>query len=193
MNRQATRDKILKTGANLIHARGFNNTGLQDILKSANVPKGSFYFYFDSKESLGLAVVDYFTEEIDGLFMKYLLDISVPPLQRLDNLLGFYENLFSKTGFRLGCPIGNLSLEMSDLSEKFRERLRSSIDTLVSRIEACLSEARRQGSIRKAVGVHDAARFIFYGFEGALLHMKVLKDPEPIRNYRNFMMNYLQA
>lgn len=193
MKRQDTRQLILQTSAGLIHEKGFNNTGIQEILNSSGVPKGSFYFYFDSKEKLGLAVVDYFTEIIDGLYRKYLLDASVPPLNRLKNLLSFFERNFKNNGYRLGCPIGNLSLEMCDINEKFRESLQSSITKLVSIIEACLSEARQQGSIPARINIHETAIFIFHGFEGALLHMKVVKGPEPIINFRNFLMNYLQA
>lgn len=193
MNQQNTKQVILEKSAALIHARGFNNTGIQEILNAAGVPKGSFYFYFDSKESLGLAVVDHYTEIIDSLFVKFLLDASVHPLKRLDNLLCFYEQNFKKTGYRLGCPIGNLSLEMSDISERFREKLKSSIDRLVSRIESCLSEAQGQGSIPGGSDLREHARFIFYGFEGALLHMKVVKGPEPMTSYRNFMLKYLKT
>lgn len=193
MEKQNTRQLILETSAGLIHAKGFNNTGLQEILDRAKVPKGSFYFYFDSKEALGLAVLDHFTEIIDGIFAKYLEDPSVPPLGRLEKLIQFYERNFKKAGYRLGCPIGNLSLEMGDLSEKFRERLQSSIKKLVSRLEDCLSEARRQGSVPSDLNVKDAAAFIFYGFEGALLHMKVVKGPEPVIIFRKSITNYLQA
>jgi TetR/AcrR family transcriptional repressor of nem operon len=191
--KKKTKQVILEKSAALIHSKGFNNTGIQEILDSAGVPKGSFYFYFDSKESLGLAVVDYFTEIIDGFFVKYLLDASVPALSRLENLFDFYERNFKKTGYRLGCPIGNLSLEMSDISEKFRARLRSSIDRLVSRIESCLSEAQHQGSIPAGADIHEYAGFVFYGFEGALLHMKVVKGPQPIVHYKNFILNYLKV
>lgn len=192
MEKQSTRELILQTSAGLIHEKGFNNTGLQEILDSAGVPKGSFYFYFDSKEALGLAVLDYFTALIDGLFAKYLLDTSVPPLGRLEKLLRFYENHFRKTGYRLGCPIGNLSLEMGDINEKFRGRLHSSIQKLVSRLENCLSDAKEQGAIPADLNIKDAAAFIFHGFEGALLHMKVVKGPEPLVNLRKNIMNYLK-
>jgi len=193
MNKRDTKKAILEISAGLMYAKGYNNTGIQEILESAGVPKGSFYFYFDSKESLGLAVVDYFTESVDGLFVKYLCDASVPPLGRLEKLIRFYERSFTKTGYRLGCPIGNLSLEMSDNNEKFRERLQASIARLISRIENCLVEAQQQGSIPAGVNVNETASFFFHGFEGAILHMKVVKGLEPITNFRNVIMNFFNT
>jgi TetR/AcrR family transcriptional regulator, transcriptional repressor for nem operon len=50
---EETRDRILAAATELIHKRGFKETGLSDILAASGVPKGSFYFYFKSKEDLG--------------------------------------------------------------------------------------------------------------------------------------------
>ncbi len=54
-----TKEKILMTGADLVQHKGFKNTSIQDILKAAAIPKGSFYYYFDSKEDFGLQLIDY--------------------------------------------------------------------------------------------------------------------------------------
>lgn len=184
--------EIIRRGAELIHARGYNATGLQEILEKSGVPKGSFYFYFRSKEDFGLEVIDYFASSIAGIFESYLRDASVPPLRRLERLFEFYESAFRKTGYSLGCPIGNLSLELGDAGERFRERLRGAIDVLVSRLESCLEEARRDGSLPGTGEVTDAARFIFHGFEGAILHMKVTRSIEPLRAFRRSIFGYLK-
>lgn len=58
--RDSTREKILKAAASLFHEFGYNGTSVQDIVTKANVPKGSFYNYFKSKEELAIAVSDVF-------------------------------------------------------------------------------------------------------------------------------------
>ena len=50
---EETKARILAAATELIHLKGFKNTGLQEILDASGVPKGSFYFYFKSKEDLG--------------------------------------------------------------------------------------------------------------------------------------------
>jgi AcrR family transcriptional regulator len=55
-----TRDKLIGVSVELIMLKGFNNTGIAEILSKAGVPKGSFYYYFKSKEDLGLAVIDHY-------------------------------------------------------------------------------------------------------------------------------------
>ena len=69
-----TREKIIHEGARLIHAQGYKATGIQQILDAVGIPKGSFYFYFKSKDDFGCAVIDHFTETIGEIFAVYLGD-----------------------------------------------------------------------------------------------------------------------
>jgi TetR/AcrR family transcriptional repressor of nem operon len=48
--KEDTKQRLLMTGAEIMHLKGFNHTGIQEILDKAGVPKGSFYNYFKSKE-----------------------------------------------------------------------------------------------------------------------------------------------
>jgi len=190
MARTNTREEIIRKGAELIHAQGFKATGLQQILQTAGIPKGSFYFYFKSKEDFGLEIIDYFNAIISGIFTRYLSDKKTPPLKRLEKLLDFYEAAFQKSGYTLGCPIGNLSLELADTNERLRVHLGGVIETLIAQIESCLQEAKRDKSIPASMNVADTARFIFHGFEGAVLHMKVVKSIEPFRSFQSTLTGY---
>jgi TetR/AcrR family transcriptional repressor of nem operon len=187
-----TRDEIIRKGAELIHVQGFNATGLQQIIQAAGIPKGSFYFYFKSKEDFGLAVIDYFSVMINGIFSHYLNDKKMPPLKRLEKLMDFFENTFQKSGNTRGCPIGNLSLELADTNERLRVHLAGVVESLIEKIESCLKDAKRDKSIPAGLNTADTARFIFQGFEGAVLHMKVLKSIEPFHAFRGFMKGYIK-
>lgn len=187
-----TREEIIQKGAELIHLKGYNATGLQEILSRSGVPKGSFYFYFKSKEDFGLEIIDHFASVIGGFFTRFLGDTSMPPLRRLERLMEFYESLFKKSGFSLGCPIGNLALELADVNDRFRKRITAAVDMLLSYIMSCLEEAKHDGSLPPGTEIHDAARFIFHGFEGAVLHMKVAKSLEPLQSFKRYMADYLK-
>jgi TetR/AcrR family transcriptional repressor of nem operon len=192
MARTNTHEEIIRKGAELIHAQGFNATGLQQILQAVGIPKGSFYFYFKSKEDFGLEIIDYFNAIISGIFTRYLSDKKIPPVRRLEKLFEYYEAAFQKNGAALGCPIGNLSLELADTNERLRVHLGGVIETLIAQIELCLQEAKRDKSIPVSLNTVDIARFIFHGFEGAVLHMKVVKSIEPFRAFRSYLSEYLK-
>jgi TetR/AcrR family transcriptional repressor of nem operon len=192
MARTNIHEEIIRKGAELIHAQGFNATGLQQILQVAGIPKGSFYFYFRSKEDFGLEIIDYFNAIIGGIFTRYLSDKKIPPVRRLEKLFEYYEAAFQKNGAALGCPIGNLSLELADTNERLRAHLVGVIETLIAQIESCLKEAKRDKSMPASLNTADTARFIFHGFEGAVLHMKVVKSIEPFRAFRGYLSGYLK-
>lgn len=192
MARINTREEIVRKGAELIHAQGFNATGLQQILQAAGIPKGSFYFYFKSKEDFGLAIIDYFNAIISEIFAHYLSDKKTAPLKRLEKLFDFFEASFQKSGNALGCPIGNLSLELADTNERLRQHLAGVIETLIAQLESCLQEAKRDTSVPSDLNTEDTARFIFQGFEGAVMHMKVVKSIEPFQGFRNCLSGYFK-
>lgn len=192
MARTNTREEIIRKGAELIHAQGFNATGLQQILQAVGIPKGSFYFYFKSKEDFGLEIIDYFSTIINGIFTRYLSDKKISPMRRFKKLFDFFEDAFQKNGSALGCPIGNLSLELADTNERFRVHLGGVIETLIAKIELCLQEAKHDKSIPASLNTADTARFIFHGFEGAILHMKVVKSIEPFQAFRSYLTVYFR-
>jgi TetR/AcrR family transcriptional repressor of nem operon len=192
MARTNTHEEIIRKGAELIHAQGFNATGIQQILQAVGIPKGSFYFYFKSKEDFGLEIIDYFNATISGIFTRYLSDKKLPPLRRLEKLFEYYEAAFQKNGAALGCPIGNLSLELADTNERLRVHLGIVIETLIAQVEMCLQEAQCDKSLPASLNTADTARFIFHGFEGAVLHMKVVKSIEPFRAFRGYLSGYLK-
>lgn len=185
------RDEIIRKGAELIHARGYKATGIQQILDAVGIPKGSFYFYFKSKDDFGSAVIDYFALTIGEVFTGHLRDDRKMPLERLNKLVDYYESAFRKSGATLGCPIGNLSLELADAHEALRKRLQAAVEGFIAQIESCLSEAKSCRQLPAGLDTADSARFIFHGLEGAILHMKVSRSIEPLRAFRRYLNIYL--
>lgn len=191
MPRDISRKTILREGARLVHARGFNHTGLKDILSAARVPKGSFYFYFKSKDDFGLELVDYYWEFIEAMGLSHLKDSAIPPLERLERFMDAYQQMFENMGMRCGCPIGNLMQEMSDLSDTFREKVSDVYARMHSSIEEILMEAVDRGDLSPDMDAHSAAQFILNSWEGAIMHMKLVKSIEPLIIFRRMVFDHI--
>jgi TetR/AcrR family transcriptional regulator, transcriptional repressor for nem operon len=58
MPRPSAREEIVQAGLKCLVEKGFNAVGVQDITDAAGVPKGSFYNHFESKEALGVEIVE---------------------------------------------------------------------------------------------------------------------------------------
>jgi TetR/AcrR family transcriptional repressor of nem operon len=186
-----TKQKILETGAGLIHLKGFNHTGLQEILNAAGVPKGSFYNYFNSKEDFGLQVIDHFAGYYTFISRPILEDPALSPLQKIKRLLEWFMEFFKSMDYAYGCPIGNLAQEMGDLSPAFRDKLGSALDIMVDSYSGVLAEAQKEGEISQRLDVREAAYFLVSSWHGALMHMKAIKGPEPLENHKRFIFDHV--
>ena len=186
-----TRDKILEAGANIIHHKGFNHTGIQEILMAAGVPKGSFYNFFKNKEDFGLQVIDYFSDHFSEMTKDIIEDLSVPPLERIKRILQHFMDYFRSTNFTRGCPVGNLAQEMGDLSPAFRKKLNEALDRITAGYAGILSEAQKAGEISDQIDVKETANFIVSSWHGALIRMKVVQNLEPLENHFKFIFDYV--
>ena len=186
-----TKNRILEVGAEIIHLKGFNHAGIQEILDVAGVPKGSFYNYFKSKEDFGLQVIDHFVDQFTLLTSDATGDPSLSPLEKLRKILVQFITFFESKDCAYGCPIGNLSQEMGDLSPAFQEKLKEAIDSMADMYSQLLREAQLTGEISGSLDVKDAAYFIVSSWHGALIRMKVEKSSEPLKNHLKFIFNYV--
>ncbi len=187
MTRQETKAKILQQGAELVYRQGFNNTGIQEILESAGVPKGSFYFYFKSKEQFGLELIDYYMQFFRVMIDTHLRKSHSPPLERLRAFFAAFEQVCLERECQTGCPIGNITQEMGGLNDAFRAKLDESFQRMKAAIASCLSEAQTAGEIGQDLDTDATADFILNSWEGALLRMKAQKSTEPLALFARFV------
>ncbi len=187
MSKPSVKESIIRQGAIIVHSKGYNNTGLSDILNAAGVPKGSFYFYFKSKDEFGLALLDFYWEFIKEMIRKYCTDEKIPPLTRLENFMDAYRDLFIKMGHRGGCPIGNLMQEMSDLNEDFRARVSDIYSRMKDSMAQLLKEASTRGDIPHSADPDRTAQFILNSWEGSIMHMKLAKNSEPLELFKQMV------
>jgi len=186
-----TKAHILDIGAQIIHQKGFNATGIQEVLSAAAVPKGSFYFYFKSKEEFGLQLIDYFSNFLFSEMDEFLNAEKVAPLDKLRNYFVWFLAYFEQNNFTGGCPIGNLAQEMGDLNDSFRGKLKSVFDKMKSNIAQCLAEAQQRGDLSPALDVLSLSDFIVSSWQGALLQMKVMKNTASVRNFERIIFDSL--
>jgi TetR/AcrR family transcriptional regulator, transcriptional repressor for nem operon len=178
MKRTDKRNQLIQVGKQIIVQQGFKAASLNDILTTAGVPKGSFYYYFASKEDFGLAIIDDFAQKND---LKYLLeDQQFSPLTRLRNFFDLKIAEMENCQCTDGCLIGNLAQELSAQNELFRDRLKRVFADWEKSFAQCLKEAYETGEIAGDKNFVDLARFMVSSWEGAVLQAKVTKSVLPM-------------
>jgi len=183
MKRIHNKEDIVQVGLDIVLSRGFNATGVEAILKQANIPKGSFYNFFSSKEEFGLAIIDRYVAERGKLFSSIFSDESLPLLERIKKSFEILIESFEGNDCFKGCLLGNLSLEMSDLSENVRQRLEQALQIWAGELSKLLLQAQKEKTIPSDMNMEMLAENLVSSFQGALLRSKVKKSPQPLRDF----------
>ena len=180
MAKANARDKILRAGLDQFHRVGFNGGSVEDITDLAEVPKGSFYNHFKSKEDLALEVIDRYIEQgPHGL----LSDTGIPPLKRLKAYFSALGQEFVDSGYKKGCLLGNFSSELADHSGPVRGRLESAFDDWVKHIAGVIKEAQKAGEVDSKLKPEQLAGALLSAWEGTLLRARVAGDAAALKEF----------
>ncbi len=189
MSKNTTKQALLDAGMKLIFQQGYNNTGLNEVLDAAGVPKGSFYYYFDSKQDFGLQVLDGFIRRDRQRLTEFLEDDTVDPLTRLRNYFDWYARYLESMGCSQGCLLGNLGQELADQNEAFRLKIDEAMRVQPSVLASTLKAAQAQGQIDPSLDVEAIAEFIYNSWQGAMLRMKVAKSITPLQVFEKTLFD----
>ncbi len=187
--RNTTRDDIIRVGLEILGEKGFNSCGIDAVLKSAKIPKGSFYYYFPSKEEFGLAVLDLFAVQAKAHAESYLQDKSLTPMARLRRYLQVVATEIEVDGCARGCFLGNMTQEMAGQNDRFRVKLNEIWDGWKRIIADCLREAKAAKELKRDSNVDLLAEFIIIGLEGGMLRSKVSKTALPMKDMADILFD----
>lgn len=185
-----TRQHILETGHRIIAGKGFSSVGLNEILKTAGVPKGSFYHYFESKEQYGQALLqDYFEYRL--VAMEALLG-AVGPSGR-ERLIGYWQQWLDSQCDECTdqkCLVVKLAAEVADLSDAMRLTLRDGTDRVIARIARVIDDGFADGSL-PALDALPVAQTLYQLWLGASLIGKLHRNRKSLENAMDFTMKLL--
>jgi len=180
-NKQIKREKLLDQGVKMLMDQGYHGTGLKEILDVVQIPKGSFYNYFGSKEKFAAEAITHYIEPFIGLLTQHL---QKPDTDGLSALKNYYAELITeveKSGYKGGCLLGNMMGEVGDTSEECRQSLLATIERYNLLQESALLSAQDEGLVRKDRSAKSMTDLLFSSWQGALLQMKIEKSVEPLQ------------
>jgi TetR/AcrR family transcriptional repressor of nem operon len=175
---EANHNKLLEAGLRAFLEQGFNGTGLKEVLDEVQVPKGSFYAYFASKEDFAVAVIRHYSACF-GRKMDESIRDQTSPKQALIAFLMQLGREFEAQDFRGGCLLANLAGELEN-SEICRRALRDGFADWEGRIETLIHHGQEAGEFRRDLPPSHMAALLVDAWEGAVLRMKVTGSQEPL-------------
>jgi TetR/AcrR family transcriptional regulator, transcriptional repressor for nem operon len=192
---ERTRQALLQAAFGEIYRSGFRGSDVETILGAAGVTKGALYHHFDSKEALGYAVVDEIVARImRDKWQRPLQDALQDAQDPLDALIGIVRSTsLSLEDVCGGCPLNNLSQEMSPLDEGFRRRTAKVFSDWHRAVAAALRDGRARGKLRKDVNPDETATFLIATYEGYMSLAKNAQEAKALRAGQRALVRYLES
>lgn len=175
----------------LFHEQGYNATGISTILREADVNSGSLYHFFPSKEALLVGVLQRYLEVLRPWVTDPAAATAADPIERIFALLGQYRAGLEATGCALGCPIGNLALELSDNHAEIRALIDANFRQWCEVIESWLAEATDR--LPKNLDRTAVARFVLTVMEGAIMQTRAAQSLRPFDDSIAELRRYFDA
>ena len=171
-----------------MHLKGYNGTGLQEIVEAAGIPKGSLYYYFKRKEHFAIEVMKFYYEKKYEEAKRILSGKNVSLFRRIEDLFSYWiEEDFSRVNFEKGCLLGNLAIEMGDVNRDIGNVVDRDFKAFERLLAKCLTEAKEANELNPSSDVEKLAEFIWNSWEGALLRMKASKSRRPLKNFQDIL------
>jgi TetR/AcrR family transcriptional repressor of nem operon len=187
------KEGILLNGMYFLWNNGYYNSGINDILKASQIPKGSFYNLFASKEDFCEEVLDLYGNMMNTSLEEFLADKRQLPLDRLKNFYMYQiEQSIDNTYIR-GCLMCNLSLELAANSKIIRKTLSVHLSSNLSLLEKCMNEAENKGLLNDYFTPLEAAELVQNNWFGALLRTKALGKVEPLNQFIDLTFELLSS
>lgn len=188
---KGTRDKILDGAQQLMLDKGFAATSLSEICEAAGVTKGSFFYYFDTKETLGRAVLLHYWQPIKNIHEQgVFLDIN-DPLERLLRYCDFIVDLLERPKTPKSCLFGNFSQELSTTHPEIVAVCQEAFTWWAEMLERDLIEAKKKYAPAKDFDPKSVAQHFMTVYEGSLILFKTYREPSVFRKQMNHFKDYL--
>ncbi len=175
------RQRLLDAACELMHTRSYGAVGVAEICAQAGVRKGSFSYFFASKQALTLEAIDAHWERQRDEWSA-MLHAPEPALERLRRLFqataAAQQDAQQTHGAVNGCALANLALELSTQDRVVQARLQEIFDEQIALIAETLRDAVVEGSIPAASATRGIARAVVAQMEGMVLFAKLGNDPE---------------
>jgi len=187
------RRRLIESGLKLISKQGFAGSGVADITASAGIPKGSFYQYFESKQSYAIELLDDYWRAVEDKHTKVLLDDRYAPLDRIARHFHSIGQDHKRQKYALGCLIGNLGVEIAGAGEDAQVKLRQILKRWAWLLSNCLKKAQEVNDLDRKQDVDELAAALIESWEGAVMRSKIERGGASLKRFETVVLPRLLA
>ena len=171
-----TRERLVEAARALFWEKGYQATGIAEILRRAEAKSGSLYHFFPTKEDLLRAVLETYRDNFEPWLIRPLFERIDEPVERVFGLLDGYRQGLLQTEFRQGCPIGNLALELAEALPRTRPLLAENFTRWMQVVRDCFAADAR---LAHCIDPGQLATFVLTTMEGAVMLARTYRTIDP--------------
>lgn len=193
MRAKYNKEDIIAQGANLFRKKGYHHVGINEILKACEIPKGSFYNFFDSKEDFVIQTLGWYGERQQAYIKHMLKPENGSPLERLKF---FYKNLINENeqdGLDAGCLVNNIAIEVAGLNDQVGDEAYQQFQDWMAIISQTVEAGQEVNEIRKDFSAEQIAEYLHTGLYGVFPLMKSQKSRQPLDLWFSMAFTFIQA
>jgi TetR/AcrR family transcriptional repressor of nem operon len=186
MREMDTKQVLLEEGLKALLISGYDGVSIEPVLAAADVPKGSFYHFFQSKDHFVRTVLKTYAARYARLRDLILADRTKPPLLRLRSYFDKLEQELASEVPLGGCLYGVLAQTMA-------AQLVQSFQAWEESLFLVLQQAQKTGDLSPELDAKAAAAFLIDAYEGALIRMKSDGVTAAFNRFKTFALEPLLA
>jgi TetR/AcrR family transcriptional repressor of nem operon len=190
--RHESKTRLLDAAVQVIRAKGYSATRIEDVCEAANLTKGSFFHHFDSKEGLALAAADYWIEGTGAMFASAPYHLPADPLDRLLAYVDFRKALLKGELAEFTCLIGTMVQEVYDTHPAIRDACNRSISEHAATLVPDIEEAMRRRDMHPDWTAESLALYTQATIQGAFILAKAKHNREVAAASIDHLRRYLE-
>lgn len=186
----SARTRLLDAATELVRRQGFSGTSVEALCGHAGVTKGAFFHHFRSKDALGVAAAQAWTEHAAALFGSGEWHGLADPVARVLGYIDFRRSLITGPVAGFTCLAGTMVQEVHETSPAIRDACRRSIfghaETLEADFAAAIAARRVAGVTADSLALHTQAVL-----QGGFILSKASGDTAPALASIDHLRRYL--
>ena len=186
------REKLLDASLVLIREKGYSATSVDELCAKAGVTKGAFFHHFESKEALGVAAANRWSDVSGALFNAAPYHKHPDPLDRVLGYLDFRRTLLKGEVAEFSCLVGTMVQEVYDTHAAAREACEASISGHTAMVEVDIAEAMKVHGVRAKWSAHSLALHAQAVLQGAFILAKAKGGPDAAAASIDHLRRYIE-
>ena len=190
---EQTREDLINAGIDQISMHGYHGTGIKQILDVVNVPKGSFYNFFASKEAFVVELIKEYSQNLLKEFNDFRQGpgVTLSQVEQLRHMYQYGLEKYASSQCQKSCLIGALAMDVGAENAACQQALRTATREWQLMFSELFSQAQQAGEVRNDISAMQMSNIYWAAWEGSLMNLKVSGDAHKAADNMETMLTVL--